>query len=129
MGDSRVLYLGLSDIESLVSQVVINRHFPDSVVLESAFDDMLLEISIEPENLPIVLEPWRLNSGNVVIFGCLSLPQEGQLTHAFGHLINQVHVDLLFDILLFLLNTSSNKVELLSLVIALLIRVTEYVTG
>lgn len=45
--NSTVSNFWLSDENSLIRQVVINLNFPDSIVLQPAFDNMFLEVGIE----------------------------------------------------------------------------------
>ncbi len=86
---------------------------------------MFLEVSIKPKDFPVILQPWGLYSGNVVILWGSSVLEEGELSDAFGEFVNEVLIDILLGILFFLLYTAVNKIELLSLVEALLIRITE----
>ena len=48
---SRVDLLWLSDHDGLVLQVVENRHLSNLEVLKSALDDVLLEVTVESEDL------------------------------------------------------------------------------
>ena len=54
--NARVDLLGLSDHDRLVFQVVEDCHLPDAIVLEAALDDMLLEVTIEAEDLLVKLD-------------------------------------------------------------------------
>lgn len=69
--NTAVLNFGLRDEDGLVGQVVVNFDFPNAVVLQSAFDDMLLEVSIEAQHFAIVFDPGRLHSGNRLVFRLL----------------------------------------------------------
>ena len=62
--DAEVLDFWLGDEDGLIREIVVNFYLSDHIVFESAFDHMLLEIAIESQNLPIILDPWRLNAGN-----------------------------------------------------------------
>lgn len=90
---------------------------------------MFLEIGIEPEDLPIELDPGRLNSGDGVIFGSGPVFHEGHGVDTLGHFIDEVGIDGLSDILPFLLLTVGVVAELLRLVEGLLIRVAKDVSG
>jgi hypothetical protein len=89
---------------------------------------MLLEVRIESQNFPIVLEPRWLYPGYVIIFWCISLFLEGGVVETFGQLIDEVFVDGLFMELSLLLLGSIYEIELLCLVEALLVRIVEDVT-
>jgi hypothetical protein len=65
--DSRVLNFWLCNEKCLICQVIVYQNFSNSVILEPAFDNMLLEIGIKSENFSVVLEPWWLYSGNVIV--------------------------------------------------------------
>ena len=54
--DARVDLLGLSDHDRLVFQVVVDGHLPDAIILETALDDVLLEVTIEAEDLLVELD-------------------------------------------------------------------------
>jgi hypothetical protein len=82
---------------------------------------MLLEVGIEAEHFTVVLEPWRLNSWNVVIFWGISFFLEGGVVETFSHLIDEVFVDYLFIELPLLLLGSIDEIELLCLVVVLLV--------
>jgi hypothetical protein len=82
---------------------------------------MLLEVGIEAKHFTVVLEPWRLNSWNVVIFWGISFFLEGGVVEAFSHLIDEVFVDCLFIELPLLLLGSIDEIELLCLVVVLLV--------
>ena len=65
--DARVDLLGLSDHDRLVFQVVVDGHLPDAIVLEAALDDMLLEVTIEAEDLLVKLdEVWLIECLDVL---------------------------------------------------------------
>ena len=123
-----VFDLWLSDVNGFVSKVIINNDFSDAVVFESAFNDVFLEVTIKSEDFSVILQPWWLDSGNVIIFWGFSVLKEGKLSDAFGEFINEVFIDFLLDVLSFLLHASVNKIELLSFVVVLFIRVTEDMT-
>lgn len=86
---------------------------------------MLLEVCIEPQHLPIILEPGRLDARNVVILRRAPLLREGQIVQGFGHLIDEVIIDLLFDKLTLLLLGPVHEIELLGFMIVLLIGIME----
>ena len=54
--DARVDLLVLSDHDRLVFQVVEDSHLPDAIVFEAALDDVLLEVTIEAEDLLVELD-------------------------------------------------------------------------
>jgi hypothetical protein len=89
---------------------------------------VFLEVTIKSEDFSVILQPWWLDSGNVIIFWGSSVLKEGKLSDAFGEFINEVFIDFLLDVLSFLLHASVNKIELLSFVVVLFIRVTEDMT-
>ena len=49
--NARVDLLGLSDHDRLVFQVVENGNFPDFGVFEAAFNNVLLEVTVESQDL------------------------------------------------------------------------------
>lgn len=51
--DSRVFYSWLSDVQSVVIQVVVNQVLSDPVVLRGILDNRLLEVSIETKDLHV----------------------------------------------------------------------------
>ena len=51
LGNARVDLLGLRDHNGLVLKVEEDGHFPDAVVLETALNNMLLEVALEAEDL------------------------------------------------------------------------------
>ena len=51
LGSTRVDLLRLSDHDRLVFQVVENGHFPDFCVFEAAFNNVLLEVTVESQDL------------------------------------------------------------------------------
>jgi hypothetical protein len=59
-----VLYFLLRDVNGFIRQVVVDVHRSDPVILKPALDDVLLEIAIVAEYLPVVLEPGRLHARN-----------------------------------------------------------------
>ena len=84
--DARVDLLGLSDHNRLVFQIVENGHLPDAIVFEAALDDVLLEITIEAEDLLVKLDKvWLIEFQDV-----LSSKVVGELVvrvrHALGGL-------------------------------------------
>jgi hypothetical protein len=89
---------------------------------------MFLEVTIKPQHFPVVLQPWWLYSGNVIVLWTFSVLEEGQLGDALGQLVNKVLVDFLLHVLSLFLYTPVHKIKLLSLVETLFIRVTEHVT-
>lgn len=98
LGNTGVLNFGLGNIDCLISQVIVNEDFPDAIVLPLAFDDMLLEECIESQDFPIILEPRRLYTGDVVVFGLFAILHEGEIGDTFGEFIDKVFIDLLFNI-------------------------------
>lgn len=88
---------------------------------------MFLKVCIKPQNFPVVLEPWRLDSWNVIVLWSPSVLEKSELRDTFSEFVNQVFINFLLNVLFFLLYTSINKVELLSLVEALFIRIAENV--
>lgn len=66
-----------------------------------------------------------MNAGNVVILWRASLLGEGQIVQCFGHLIDEVVIDLLLDELPLLLLGPINEIELLGFMIVLLIGIME----
>ena len=65
--NARVDLLRLSDHDRLVFQVVEDGHLPDAIVLETALDDMLLEVTIEAEDLLVKLdEVWLIECLDVL---------------------------------------------------------------
>lgn len=71
--NARILNLRLSDKDGLIREIVVDKHRSDPIILQSALYDMLLEICIEPQHLPIVFKPRRLNARNVIILRRASL--------------------------------------------------------
>ena len=51
LGDTRVSLLGLSDHDRLVLKVVEDGDLSDASVLETALNDMLLEVALESQDL------------------------------------------------------------------------------
>ena len=127
--NTSVLNFFLSDVDALIREIVVDLHGPDPVVFESAFDHMLLEVGIIPEDLPVVFEPGGLHAGDVVVFGGFSSFHEGEVIDGGAHLVEQVLVDILFEVLPFLLYRAVDEIELLGLVEVLLIGVVEDVPG
>lgn len=96
--DTGVLNFGLGNIDCFISKVIINEDFPDAIVLPLAFDHMLLEECIESQDFPVVLEPWGLDTGDVVVFGLFAILHEGEIGDTFGEFVDKVFIDLLFNI-------------------------------
>lgn len=71
--NARIFNLRLSDKDGLIREIVVDKHRSDPIILQSALDDMLLEICIEPQHLPIIFKPRWLNARNVVILRRASL--------------------------------------------------------
>jgi len=94
----------LGDVDALVGEIVVDLYGPDPVVFESCFDDMLLEVGIVPEYLAIVFEPGGLYSRDVVVFGCFSCFHEGEVIDGGAHLVEEMFVDILFEVLSFFLD-------------------------
>ena len=120
-----ILNFFLCDEDGLVREVVVDLNRSDSIVFQSAFDNVLLEVCIVAKNLSIVFEPWRLYSGNVVIFRCFSLFHEGEIIDGGAHLVDQVLVDILFEELSFLLLRAIDEIELLCFMEILFIGIVE----
>ena len=129
LGNSCVLDFLLSDEDGFVREVVVDMHWPDSVVLESAFDDMFLEIAVIAQDLPIILEPGRLNARDVVVLGSVACFHEGEAVDGLAHFVNQVLIDIFLEELLLLLLRAIFEVELLGFVIVLLVGIVEDVSG
>ena len=123
--NTSIFDLLLCDEDGLVREIVVDLDGPDSVVLESAFHDMFLEIGIESKDLAVILEPRWLYPWNGVIVWCLPLLHEGEVVDGGAHFIDEVSIDILLKELLLLLNRSVDEIELLSLMEVLLIGVME----
>jgi hypothetical protein len=89
---------------------------------------MLLEVGIESQHFSIVFKPRRLYSWNVVVLRWTSLFLVGEVVEGFGHLIDEVLIDLLFIVLSLLLLGAIDEIELLGFMIVLLIRIMEDMT-
>lgn len=99
-----VLDFLLGDVDGLIREVVVDLDGSDPVVFKSAFDHMLLEVGIVPEDLSVVFEPGGLDAGDVVIFGGLPGFHEGKVIDGGAHLVEEVLIDILFEVLPFLLD-------------------------
>lgn len=53
LGDARVLDAGFEDVNGVVLKVVVDGALAETVVLAGAFNDWLLEVSREVEDLEI----------------------------------------------------------------------------
>ena len=122
---STVLYFGFCDKDGLIGQVVIDFDLSDSVVFESAFNNMLLEICIESENFSIVFDPGRLNPGDRVILRSSPFILEAHVIDALGKFVDEIDIDILGHILSLFLLTVIRKHKLLCFVIVLLVRIVE----
>jgi hypothetical protein len=69
---SRVLDSWLDDVDGVIVKVVVDDAFSDSVVFVWIFNNWFLEVSIEAENLSVVLEPLWGNSWDCVLSLVLS---------------------------------------------------------
>ena len=127
LGDSTILYFWLSDEDRVIHQIVVYFDFSYPVVFESAFNNMILEIGIEPEYLSFVFDPGRLNSGNRVILGLLSGLLEGQTVDTFCEFIDQMFIYVFRNILPFFLLTVIVVAELLGFVEVLFVGIVEHV--
>jgi len=90
---------------------------------------VLLEIGIKSQHFSIVFEPRWLNTRNVVILRRLPGLLKAEIVQRLGHLINEILVNFLFEELPLLLLRTIYEVELLSLVVVLLIRIVEDMSG
>ena len=91
---------------------------------------MLLEVSIEPQDLPIVLQPRRLHSRNIIIVRLAPLAVcEAELELPILHGVYEILIVFLLQSAPFLLLGAINIRELLCFVEVLLIRVGEYMPG
>lgn len=129
LGQAWILYLFLSDVDGLVWKVIVDENCTNSIVLQFALYDMFLEVSVEPKYFSIIFQPWGLYSGDVVVLWCFSGLLEGEVGEGLGHLVDEILVDLFFNVLFFFLLWSVDEVELLSFVIVLFIGVIEDMTG
>lgn len=125
MRNSSILSFFLSNEDSLIRKIVINLYRSNSIVFQSTFNYMFLEISIISKHLSIIFKPWRLYSRNIVIFRCFSLFHEGKIVDWVAHLIDQMLIDILFEELPFLLLRSINEIKLLCFVEVLFIGIME----
>lgn len=65
--DARVDLLGLSDHDRLVFQVVEDGYLPDAIVFQAALNDVLLEVSIETQNLLVKFDKvWLIQCLDVL---------------------------------------------------------------
>lgn len=91
---------------------------------------MLLEVSIEPQDLPIVFQPRRLHSRNIIIVRLAPLAVcEAELELPILHGVYEVLIVFLLQGAPFLLLRAINVRELLGFVEVLLVRISEYVAG
>lgn len=125
--DARILDSRFQNKDSFVREVIVDDYLPYSVVLETRLDNMFLEEGIESQNLPIVLEPWSLDSRDVVVASIF--PQTPRiLEFALGHLIKQVFIFLLFQVGCLVRGDSVDQLKLMCLVEILLVGIREDVT-
>lgn len=97
----------------------------DSIVFKPALDDVLLEICVEPEDFSVILEPWGLNSWDIVILRAFPSFLEGEIADRFCHLIDQILVNIFPDELPLFLLGAVDQIELLSFVEVFLVGVVE----
>ena len=101
--NTSIFYFSLSDVDGLVRKIIVYVDWSDSVVLKSAFDHMFLEVGIVTQDLPIILEPGRLNTRNVVILRSIASFHESEAIDGLAHLVNQVLINIFLQELLLLL--------------------------
>ena len=101
MRNTCILYFFLSDIDGLVREIIVDLNGSDPIVFKSALDNVLLEVGIISKDLPIVFEPWGLYSWYVVVFWCFSSFHEGKIIDGGAHLVEEMFVNILFEILFF----------------------------
>lgn len=65
--DTTVFNFGLSDVDSSIDEIVVNSALSNSIVFVSVFYNVLLEISIELQDLSVVFKPCRRDLGNIVV--------------------------------------------------------------
>jgi hypothetical protein len=109
----------------LIREVVVNGHLANSVVLQTAFHDMLLEVGVESQYLPVVLQPGCLDAWNVVVPSCLPFRVHGKVKLALGHGVEQVLIGFLLDRCRLEGRHTTLQVELVSFVVVLLVRISE----
>ena len=90
---------------------------------------MFLEVSIESQHFAVILKPWGLNAGNVIVIGCLSWSLEGEGVEGLCHLIKQMHIYFFFRVLALLLLAMVGVGELLCFVEVGFVRVLEDMSG
>lgn len=84
--DSGVLNAALNDVNSIVIKVVVYDALADSIVLGCIFDDWLLEVGLEVENLSVVLKPLGSNFRNGVVLLLRAFGDAGEiLGNTFAH--------------------------------------------
>ena len=127
--NASILNFFLGDVDGLIGEVVVDLDGSDPVVFKSAFDHMLLEVGIVSEDLSVVFEPGGLDTGDVVVFRGFPGFHEGEVIDGGAHLVEEMLVDILFQVLPFLLNRAVNEIELLGLVEVLFIGVMEDMSG
>lgn len=101
--DATVFDFGLGDEDSVVHEIVVDFDLSDSKIFEFAFDDVFLEIGIEPQYLSFVFDPGGLNSRDGVVFGGFPVFLEAQIVDTFGELVDKMDVNVLRYILSFFL--------------------------
>ena len=66
-------------MQSIIVQVIVDNTFPDSIVLSWIFNYMLLEESMESQDLSVMLEPLRWCLWDGLIDNSISLWHSCQL--------------------------------------------------
>jgi hypothetical protein len=91
-------------VNGIVREVEIDSAFSDSIILVGILNYRLLKVSIEPENVPVILEPGRLYPWDVIIFWCFP-GTISQIRRRFQtHRIQEVWIELFFDEIVLLLH-------------------------
>lgn len=101
--NTRVFYFFLSYENGLVREIVVNQNRSDTIIFKSALHHMFLEICVKAENLSVIFEPRGLDARDGLILRCGSGLLEGKIAKRFGHLIDEIFIDVLLEELLLLL--------------------------
>ena len=87
----------LNDVEGVIVQVVVNYAFSESIIFIWVFHNAFLEVAIELQHLPVVLQPLGGYLWNCVV---LLWPPLGDASKVHGLPLPHAGEQLLIDVLL-----------------------------
>jgi len=117
--DSRVLDSWLDDVNGIIVKIVVNGALSNSEILVGVFYNWLLEVTIEAQNLSVILEPFWGDSWDCVLSLTSAAYDTTELGwNSLGHGSDEIWVDVFCQVHSFLCDGSVFDTEKLGFVVS-----------